>query len=67
MSIKKRLKMVKLKLKYKKDSKEGKQGLQKDNPINLIDAYFTLTKKMFKVKNLSSKKSVRYEIKSKTL
>ena len=53
--------MVKLKLKYKKDSKEGKQELQKDNPINLIDAYFTLTKKMFKVKNIRIRKDQVWE------
>lgn len=50
--------MVELNLKYKtKKVKEvGKQELQKDNPYNLIDIYFGMTRNMFKVKNIKIRK-----------
>ncbi|GAH94276.1 unnamed protein product [marine sediment metagenome] len=43
--------MVELKTKTKKD-KAIQQELKKDNPINLIDAYFTFTINMFNCKNI---------------
>jgi len=52
--------MSKLKLKFKKDSKETnkevKQELKKDNPFNLIDLYFSLTQRFFKCENIKLRK-----------
>jgi len=48
--------MVELKLKNKKDSKEVKQELKKDNPFNLIDLYFSLTQRFFKCENIKLRK-----------
>jgi len=48
--------MSKLKLKFKKDTKEVKQELKKNNPYNLIDIYFGMTRNMFKHTNIKIRK-----------
>jgi len=51
----KRLKMVELKLKNKKDNKELKQELNKTVPLNLIDIYMGISLYMFSNKNIKIK------------
>jgi len=60
--------MSKLKLKYKnkKVNKEVKQKPRKNNPFNLIDVYFAITKKMFKVKNINIKTREDQDVRIKT-
>jgi len=53
----KRLKMVELKLKNKKDNKEVKQELKKTvpKPLNLIDIYMGISLYMFSNNNIKIK------------